>query len=344
MAEEENTKSLDDEIQGVIRTNQTLLRKKGLLKRLLEDSAIKNLLNHVLTSDKENILSGEEGELLQYLSDNEFNLDKTIEKMVEDASEKMKRELKNINDKMMEEMDASSQPDEGPSQAEDDAGISYLEKKPSKKLTQQQVAKRLGLQGEEGNRSLLLGRSEIEIVVGANYKILPEQGAQVRTEADIYSEKKKLLPVGQIVKVIESQEVVDAQVRLGAGARGRTIKRVKVEYGGGGGWISTVSREGADIIEKVRDDGNDAEAQARAQAQAAAQAAAQADADGGDQDQDEDADGGDQDEDAEAQAQAQAAAQAKEAQAAAQAEADAAQLENMQQAIASSNELAGGAE
>ena len=32
MAEEENTKSLDDEIQGVIRTNQTLLRKKGLLK------------------------------------------------------------------------------------------------------------------------------------------------------------------------------------------------------------------------------------------------------------------------------------------------------------------------
>ena len=44
----ENTKSLDDEIQGVIRTNQTLLRKKGLLKRLLEDSAIQHLLKHVL--------------------------------------------------------------------------------------------------------------------------------------------------------------------------------------------------------------------------------------------------------------------------------------------------------
>jgi len=282
MAEEENTKSLDDEIQGVIRTNQTLLRKKGLLKRLLEDSAIKNLLNHVLDSDKEKLLSDEEAKLLKYLSDNEFNLDKTIEEMVDVASKKMAGEL--INDKIMEDIETSSQPDEGPSQAEDDASISYLEKKPSKKLTEQQALE-LGVKGDKGNRFLSLGRLKIDIVVGDSYKILPEQGAQVRAEADIYSDKKKKLPAGQIVKVIESQEVVDAQVRLGAGARGRKIMRVKVEYDGGKvGWISTVSSAGVEIIGQVVSDDSDADrddsdADADADAEAQAEAGAEADAD-----------------------------------------------------------------
>ena len=337
MAGEENTKSLDDEIQGVIRTNQTLLRKKGLLKRLLEDSAIKNLLNHVLDSDKrfsdkEKLLSDEEMELLQYLSDNEFNLDKTIEKMVGVASKKMASEL--INDKIMEDIETSSQPDEeipqpdeGPSQAEDDI--------------------ELGLKGDKGNRSLHRGHSKINIVQDANYKILTQ--AIVRTEAALDSAKKEDLKKGQIVKVIGSQDVKDPR------ALHIKIKRVKVEYEEGVGWISTVSSEGAHIIKKVSDDGDDSDA----------------DADGGDQDEDEDADA-DGDEDAEAQAQAQAAAPAPApapaqadaddsdagaeapapapAQAAApapapaQAEADAAQLENMQQAIVRRNELAGGAE
>ena len=307
MAGEENTKSLDDEIQGVIRTNQILLRKKGLLKRLLEDSAIKNLLNHVLDSDKrfsdkEKLLSDEEMELLQYLSDNEFNLDKTIEKMVGVASKKMASEL--INDKIMEDIETSSQPDEeipqpdeGPSQAEDDI--------------------ELGLKGDKGNRSLHRGHSKIKIVQDANYKILTQ--AIVRTEAALDSAKKEDLKKGQIVKVIGSQDVGDPR------ALHIKIKRVKVEYEEGVGWISTVSSEGAHIIKKMSDDSD-------------------ADGDVSDADGDGDVSVADGDGDvsvaeAEAQAkQADAEAQAK------QAEADAAQLENMQQAIARNNELFGGAE
>jgi hypothetical protein len=116
MAEEENTKSLDDEIQGVIRTNQTLLRKKGLLKRLLEDSAIQHLLKQVLkydknvTSDEEKLLEEDEKKLLEELKTNQFNLDKTIEGIVESAAKKMKGEL--INDKMMKDIETPPQPDE----------------------------------------------------------------------------------------------------------------------------------------------------------------------------------------------------------------------------------------
>lgn len=87
---------MEEEIQDLIKTNQTLLRKKGLLKRLLDDTMIKKLLiqaGELKKEDgKENLLDKREKKLLEILEQNKFDLDETIEKIVKKAADKMKEE------------------------------------------------------------------------------------------------------------------------------------------------------------------------------------------------------------------------------------------------------------
>tara|TARA_Y100001960_G_C14615131_1_gene797827 strand:- start:301 stop:1065 length:765 start_codon:yes stop_codon:yes gene_type:complete len=87
---------MEEEIQDLIKTNQTLLRKKGLLKRLLDDTMIKKLLiqaGELKKEDgKENLLDKREKKLLEILEQNKFDLDVTIEKIVKKAAAKMKEE------------------------------------------------------------------------------------------------------------------------------------------------------------------------------------------------------------------------------------------------------------
>ena len=61
---------MEEEIEGLIKTNQTLLRKKGLLKRLLDDNMIKKLLKSAgkfkKEDGKENLLDKREKNFLKY--------------------------------------------------------------------------------------------------------------------------------------------------------------------------------------------------------------------------------------------------------------------------------------
>jgi hypothetical protein len=140
MADGSTTKNvLEEEIQEVIRTNQILLRKKGLLKRLLDDEAIQHLLKHVLNSE-DKLLSEEEKKLLQDLKKNGFNLDKTIEKMVEDAANEMKGDLINdINDQVAD-IENTPQPGEN---NQDEEPSRDLKRMPDSSLSEDDVEQAL---------------------------------------------------------------------------------------------------------------------------------------------------------------------------------------------------------
>ena len=88
---------MEEEIEGLIKTNQTLLRKKGLLKRLLDDNMIKKLLKSAgklkKEDGKENLLDKREKKLLEILEQNNFDLDETIEKIVKNTADKMAEDL-----------------------------------------------------------------------------------------------------------------------------------------------------------------------------------------------------------------------------------------------------------
>tara|TARA_B100000767_G_C19660529_1_gene490760 strand:- start:711 stop:986 length:276 start_codon:yes stop_codon:yes gene_type:complete len=80
----------DEEITSLITKNQTLLRKKGLLKRLLEDEIIRHLIEKTIQDEGGGILGdGDEKELIKLLIDNEFNLDKTIEGIIKNVASNM---------------------------------------------------------------------------------------------------------------------------------------------------------------------------------------------------------------------------------------------------------------
>ena len=69
---------METQIKGLIRTNQTLLRKKGLLKRLLDDNMINKILSEAgklkKEDGKEDLLDKREKRLLEILEQNKFDL------------------------------------------------------------------------------------------------------------------------------------------------------------------------------------------------------------------------------------------------------------------------------
>lgn len=74
------------EIKGVIEKNNSLIRKKGALKELLENGEIRTLLTDVINQGRQNASNlGKNGEkyieLLQILQDQNWNLDKSIDEI-----------------------------------------------------------------------------------------------------------------------------------------------------------------------------------------------------------------------------------------------------------------------
>jgi hypothetical protein len=77
----------ESDIKGVIEKNNSLIRKKGALKTLLNHNEVRYLLTDVINQGKQNSSNlGENGEkyfeLLQILQDQNWNLDKSIDEIV----------------------------------------------------------------------------------------------------------------------------------------------------------------------------------------------------------------------------------------------------------------------
>ena len=102
--EEQPCEYMNQDITKIIRKNQTLLRKKGLLKRLLEDDIIRDILKQCLNGELDSeggkpFLDSNEKCLLKKLKENNFDLDDTIEDIFSDAGDTMENVLDDKSDK-----------------------------------------------------------------------------------------------------------------------------------------------------------------------------------------------------------------------------------------------------
>ena len=92
MADEGKILLFKDDITGLIKENQTLLRKKGLLKNLLNSGTIRELLVTVRglkESDTGIKLTENEKKLIILLEDKKWNLDAAIEKLIQNAADQL---------------------------------------------------------------------------------------------------------------------------------------------------------------------------------------------------------------------------------------------------------------
>ena len=103
--EEQPCEYMKQDITKIIRKNQTLLRKKGLLKRLLEDGIIRDILEQCLNGELDSeggkpfLDSNEKCLLKKLINDNNFDLDDTIENIFSDAGDTMENVLDDEPDK-----------------------------------------------------------------------------------------------------------------------------------------------------------------------------------------------------------------------------------------------------
>lgn len=116
---------MENDIKSLIKKNQTLLRKKGLLKRLLDDNMIKQILSNagdMNVEGKEALLDEREKNLLEKLEEHNFDLDKTIEKIFEETAKKMEEENLQKNEVIGEVMSK----DELPIEIEEKRGMKFV--------------------------------------------------------------------------------------------------------------------------------------------------------------------------------------------------------------------------
>ena len=102
--EEKICEYMKQDITKIIRKNQTLIRKKGLLKRLLEDGIIRDILEQCLNGELDSedgpfLDSNEKCLLEKLIKKNNFDLDETIEKIFSDAGDTMENVLDDEPDK-----------------------------------------------------------------------------------------------------------------------------------------------------------------------------------------------------------------------------------------------------
>lgn len=116
---------MENDIKSLIKKNQTLLRKKGLLKRLLDDNMIKQILSNAGDMNVEGkgaLLDEREKNLLEKLEEHNFDLDKTIEKIFEETAKKMEEENLQKNEVIGEVMSK----DELPIEIEEKRGMKIV--------------------------------------------------------------------------------------------------------------------------------------------------------------------------------------------------------------------------
>tara|TARA_Y100001978_G_C23612737_1_gene394387 strand:+ start:140 stop:403 length:264 start_codon:yes stop_codon:yes gene_type:complete len=80
-----------EKIKNIIAINNSLIRKKGLLKTLLEHQEVKQVLQEVINDkgkDLDDSRKDEYMELLNILSGEEWNLDRAIEKIIKEGVSK----------------------------------------------------------------------------------------------------------------------------------------------------------------------------------------------------------------------------------------------------------------
>tara|TARA_Y100001935_G_scaffold255162_1_gene266854 strand:+ start:605 stop:868 length:264 start_codon:yes stop_codon:yes gene_type:complete len=80
-----------EKIKNIIAINNSLIRKKGLLKTLLEHQEVKQVLQEVINDKGKGLddsRKDEYMELLNILSGEEWNLDRAIEKIIKEGVSK----------------------------------------------------------------------------------------------------------------------------------------------------------------------------------------------------------------------------------------------------------------
>tara|TARA_B100000214_G_scaffold296200_1_gene226059 strand:- start:876 stop:1139 length:264 start_codon:yes stop_codon:yes gene_type:complete len=80
-----------EKIKNIIAINNSLIRKKGLLKTLLEHQEVKQVLQGVINDQGKGLEDGKKDEymeLLNILSGEEWNLDRAIEKIIKEGVSK----------------------------------------------------------------------------------------------------------------------------------------------------------------------------------------------------------------------------------------------------------------
>ena len=80
-----------EKIKNIIAINNSLIRKKGLLKTLLEHQEVKQVLQGVINDQGKGLDDSRKDEymgLLNILSGEEWNLDRAIEKIIKEGVSK----------------------------------------------------------------------------------------------------------------------------------------------------------------------------------------------------------------------------------------------------------------